>query len=392
MKIVATVLLALAFLVTETAAAAERHLLYAVRSPKAKEGFLDIHPSLGIWDIDDHHKLLRYIELPDDTVNIKAIAASAVTKRLYVAHWGEADDLGDLLCLDLVTGEVVWKRKYGPGPGADRIALTPDGKKIYWPSGETGFNSWWYVIDAESGDVLATIDHVAAPHNTLVTPDGKHAYFSSHVSHICPEHTPSPDERMIAMVDTATERVVKRLGPFRDVVRPFTINADESLLFAIVNRVIGFQVLDTASNRVLYTAVPPESITAQPPAGVNNVFSHGIALTPDEKELWVADQMNIGMHVFDVSGLPEKAPRYVAWVPSKTTIPRAPGWLNTSLDGRYIYAEGGDIIDRATKKVIGQLPDPAGEPFSSRWMLQVDFVDDRPVRAGDQVAIGRAGR
>jgi sugar lactone lactonase YvrE len=29
---------------------------------------------------------------------------------------------------------------------------------------------------------------------------------------------------------------------------------------------------------------------------------HGIALTPDEKEIWLVDTQRVGIHVFDVSG------------------------------------------------------------------------------------------
>ena len=34
--------------------------------------------------------------------------------------------------------------------------------------------------------------------------------------------------------------------------------------------------------------------------------SHGIALTPDEKELWLADCANSAIHVFDSTVMPPK--------------------------------------------------------------------------------------
>jgi DNA-binding beta-propeller fold protein YncE len=57
--------------------------------------------------------------------------------------------------------------------------------------------------------------------------------------------------------------------------------------------------------------------------------SHGIALTPDEKEIWLADGHNMLVHVFSA----------VTPYQQLTTIPvkDMPGWLTISIDGKYIY-------------------------------------------------------
>ena len=57
--------------------------------------------------------------------------------------------------------------------------------------------------------------------------------------------------------------------------------------------------------------------------------SHGVGLTPDEKELWVVDGFNQRLHVFDATVMP---PAYVA---SIALLVDQPGWITFSVDGRY---------------------------------------------------------
>lgn len=378
---------------TAFAAAAEssvkHHYWFAARAPRPRPGVPFVEPSLGVFDIDNGHRLVRNIPLPDHVLNLKGIAANAVTHRAYIGHWGESDDLADVLCLDFVTGEILWEKKYAPGPGADRFALSPDGQRLYMPSGETGYNSYWVVADAISGDVITTIDFTSAPHNTLMSLDGKHVYLQSHQSHICPDHESTPYERSIAIADTATNKMIGTVGPFRDQIRPFTINGDETLLFAIVNNLVGFQVADIRTGRVLYTATPPAK-WPQPGKDEINVWSHGIALSADEKQVWICDQKSVAVHAFDVSGLPARAPKYLGTVKTGAIIPRAPGWLNMSLDGRFVYPETGEVIDAATRKQVTMLRDESGTPFLSRWTFEADFTADMtPVLVGDQFSVGR---
>ena len=75
-----------------------------------------------------------------------------------------------------------------------------------------------------------------------------------------------------------------------------------------------------------------------------------------------------------------------------------PAWLAVNWDGKYLYAESGDIIDVATRQVIGQL---RAKPLSSsgtlmdspythgRFMLEIHFdPTGKAVRATDQFGAG----
>jgi hypothetical protein len=125
------------------------------------------------------------------------------------------------------------------------------------------------------------------------------------------------------------------------------------------------------------------------------------------------DTDRAGIHVWDVSQLPNVAPRYIGFIktrsmgrnikgqidPAASNDPTGlPSWLVASYDGKYMYAESGDIIDVATHRVVGQLrskfTNSAGQlvdaPYThSRFMLEVDFNGGSPFRTTDQFAIGR---
>ena len=75
-----------------------------------------------------------------------------------------------------------------------------------------------------------------------------------------------------------------------------------------------------------------------------------------------------------------------------------PAWIVPSYDGKYMYPESGEIIDVATRTVIGQLrgktTDSAGNlidaPYShSRFMIEVDFDGGKVVHVTDQFGVGR---
>ena len=73
--------------------------------------------------------------------------------------------------------------------------------------------------------------------------------------------------------------------------------------------------------------------------------SHGIALTPDERELWLADCANSAIHVFDATAMP---PKQVASLPMRDCV----GWVSFSMDGKVAYSSTGEMIDVATHTVV----------------------------------------
>jgi hypothetical protein len=371
--------------------------LYVVRAPYDRDGFRNLRPSVEVFDIEDGHRLVRTIALPSSTMQVRGVQAHAGTNRLYISHWGRyASGLpssgGKLLVVDLLTGAKLWERTYTPG--TDRFALTPNGRKIYMPQAY-GSPDFWNVIDTETGTVVDRITHVPSTHNTIASQDGTKVFLQAIGGTDPPYGTDQNGladdrNRSIAVADARTNDVIRLVGPFQERTRPFTINGSATLLYATLNDLIGFQVADVTTGRVVYTAKPPASY-AQPAATTNGTFAHGIALTGDNRQVYVVDQRIVGVHVFDVSGVPTTAPRYVKTIKTtnRSDIYGEPGWIGSTHGGEYLYPESGEIIDTSTQSVIGRLRGPDGTLTHSRHMLEVDIEGGVAVRVGDQFGVGR---
>ena len=147
-----------------------------------------------------------------------------------------------------------------------------------------------------------------------------------------------------------------------------------------VDSLLGFEVGDLQTGKKL-AQVKVEGWNMGPVRRHGNP-SHGIGLTPDEKELWVCDGHNMRLHVFSA----------VAPYQQLTTIPLQdmPGWITFSLDGRYAYPSSGEVIDVKTRKILLTLKDEFNNSVASEKMIEIQFDGNRPVRIGDQFGVGRA--
>jgi DNA-binding beta-propeller fold protein YncE len=354
------VLSAVLLLRGQPASGEEKHLLY-VASPGIRNDVEYGGVGILVFDIDDGFRFVKRI--PTWTVppgkepeNVKGIAASAKTGRVYVTT------LTRMMALDAVTGKVLWDRAYEGG--CDRLAISPDGKTLYVPQLEGQF---WNVVNAATGAVIKKIETDSGSHNTITSLNGKQAYLAGLRSPI------------LSVVDTRSNKVVRKVGPFSGFVRPFTVNGSNTLCFVNVNGLLGFEVGDLRTGQKL------QSVTVkgyqQGPVKRHSCPSHGIALTPDEKELWVADGANFMIHIFDATVMP---PRQM----SSITLRDMPGWISFSLEGRFAYSSTGEIIDAATKKVVATLQDENGRQVQSEKLLELTIADGKVVRAGNQFGVG----
>ncbi len=317
---------------------------------------------LLVFDIDHEHRFLKRIPTAglDDKgvpINVKGICASARTGRLYIST------IKQLMCLDLASEKLLWEKTYDQG--CDRMSITPDGTLIFLPSFE---GPLWYVVRAEDGAVIARITPRSGSHNTIVGPNGKEAYLAG-------LNSPS-----LTIADTKTHQVIRSVGPFGASIRPFTINGLQTLCFVNVNELLGFEVGDLRTGEKLYRV---EAKGFQKgPTKRHGCPSHGIGLTPDDKELWLTDGANSRIHVFDATVMP---PKQVASI----VLRDQPGWITFSIDGRFAYPSTGDVIDTRTRKIVAVLKDETGRDVQSEKMVEVDFRGGEPSMAGDQFGFGR---
>ncbi len=319
---------------------------------------------LLVFDIDHGHKFVRRIPtagLNDKGVpdNVKGITACAPTGRLYITT------IRTMQCVDLRTDAVLWERDYEGG--CDRMAIAPDGKVLYVPSFE---KEHWHVVDGATGDVLAKLTPNSKAHNTVFGPDGKSCYLAG---------LGSP---LLTVADTTTHAVSRSIGPFSAEIRPFTVNGSQTLCFVNINRLLGFEIGDLNTGKMLHRV--EVAGFAQGPVKRHGCPSHGIGLTPDEKEVWVCDATNQRLHIFDVTHLP----------PTKLTdiqVRDEPGWVTFSIDGTLAWPSTGEVIDVKSRQTVATLTDELGRAVQSEKLLEVDFVGREPVAVGGQFGVGRVG-
>ena len=186
-------------------------------------------------------------------------------------------------------------------------------------------------------------------------------------------------------------KIVARIGPLVPAgtpgIRPYTVNADNTLVFTTGDRYLGFQVSDIATGTVLYTVPLPGF--AIPPGYSNLEASHGIGLSPDERSLWLLDEPNHAVDEFNISGLPRKAPVLVATVHvaggPESINAGDPDWLNLSRDGRYLFVgNSGTVIDTATRRTVATI----SALIASRYNIEVDWSGKRVCAAYPRASLG----
>ncbi len=184
---------------------------------------------------------------------------------------------------------------------------------------------------------------------------------------------------LLSVADPKTSKVVSTVGPFENVIRPFTVNGRNSLVFVNVNGLLGFEVGNLKTAKKLYH-VEVEGYK-QGPVKRHGCPSHGIALTPDEKELWVADCANSAIHVFDATAM---TPKQMQSIKARDCV----GWLSFGIDGKVAYSSTGEVFDTATKKLVAALTDEAGHMVQSEKLLDMTIAKGKVVAAGNQFGIG----
>ncbi len=333
------------------------------------------------YDIDNNHALVKQFPIPE--AGKRGVAVAPNQGLLYVTECGMnicAGKNGSLLAYDLVHDVVAWIANYPFG--VDQLAVTPDGSTIYMPHGADSGQGYHSVIDASDGKVTGTITTGTDGHNTIVSLDGTQAYLAGYTD---------SNSNFAHVVNTANNQVTLNAGPTINGIRPFTINGKHTLMFTTSSNTCGFQVLSLTSGNVLYTV----SFSGSCNWTVSSAPSHGISLSPDEKQVYVIDAPLDQLEVYDVSGLPTSAPKFVASVSLSTlngsespceTYCEKEGWVLNDLSGRYVYVgDTGDVVSTSTLKVVMTLP----ALQNTRQEVEIDWTNGATSATSTRFGIGR---
>lgn len=346
---------------TATAAAESRRYLY-VAEPGIRNYVEFGGVGVLVFDIDAGYRFVRRIptwpEVPGVAPeNVKGICASAGTGRLFVST------VKRLGCIDLLTDKMLWSREY-PG-GCDRMSIAPNGSHLYVPSLE---GPHWHAVNAADGAIIQTIVTNSGAHNTVYGLNGKAVYLAG---------LKSP---YLFVADPSTHRADSKVGPFSEAIRPFTVNGRQTRCYVNVNKLLGFEIGDLESGRMLSRVEIPGFQTG--PVKRHGCPSHGIGLTPDENEIWVVDAFNQRVHFFENK---RDKPRWM----SSVALREQPGWITFTLDGKHGLLSTGEVFDVRSHTIIHALTDETGRQAHSEKVLEIDFRDGKPTRNGDQFGLGR---
>src|SRR5690242_6842669 len=301
--------------------------------------------------------------------SIAGMAASTATNMVYVSTRGH------LYAIDLLTEKVVWKNAYEPGTCCERGQVTPDGLTLEVGSDLKNFHR---VIDARTGQVKGIIPTPQSMynHNMNMSPDGKTVFDAA-------------NGNTMTIADMETMKPTGTIT-FSDHVRVFVINHDATRVYANLNNLLGFEIADVKTRKVIKRVEAPAEMWKAKWADPNQHFyghgapMHGIAMTPDESEIWIPDAINNQVLIYDNTG---EWPKLELSKSIKTEAPN--GWITMGLDGKLAYMASGDVVDVKTHKIVGLLRDEYGRHMDSEKVLDMAFnLEGKLVRTVNEFAIG----
>jgi 6-phosphogluconolactonase (cycloisomerase 2 family) len=334
--------------------------LYAVNQAASSRG------SIAVYDINSGHRLLKTIQTVPEVHNVKGVAASAVTGKLYVAYYDRAG-VGMIYCLDLAKDTVLWNRKIDLG--VDRLAVHPDGQLLYVPTGEDNTADHINVVDANTGDIVRKVYFSKRSHDTQYPLSGP--LF---------QETKAEDGsgNYLYQIDPKSY-AVSRVGPYSGILGPYAVDNASRYVVNNVTGLWGMQVADLKTGRIATAEL------AEHPGGSPGLM-HGIGWTPDEREVWQSGTWR-DPHVYLWDMHDPMAPVLKQTLTLRSG--RGSHWLTFTINGDYAYIAPNKNSDDGTEIFDVQTHDSVGVIGSTEDMLEIDFQDARVKRVGDQYGIGR---
>jgi hypothetical protein len=319
-----------------------------------------------VYSVERHFALIQTVRISGLT-ELRDAVADAKGGFFYISYGTD-----HVKKWDFVHDRQVWDRMYLPG--TDAGALAPGGRTLYMATGSNNPANW-LVINTSDGSLRDTIRASGdGSHNTDISLDGRYVFLGIHNS------------PRLGIYNTAT-RTIHYVRDLVAGVRPIAVTGRSTYAFIDQTGFFGFSVASLTTDKDLFN-VRIKGFPSTSAGYVNSgadAPSHGVALSPNEHELWAMDRPNGMVHVFDLTPLPAHAPRQIADIAlgnmnskeaecSKSCFKE--GWVQFSRDGKYVYVgDTGAVVDAQSKRVIARLP----ELRNSRKHIEVDWYRSKPV-------------
>jgi len=255
---------------------------------------------------------------------VHGVCAQADGQKLFVTV--ESDK--SLKVIDTATNEVTATIALTGRP--NQCASTPDGHFVIVPIRDVGGVD---IIDTRLAKIVKVLP-VQAPHNGYSTGRNDSLWVSS------------MGEHAINRIDLKTMEYTDKI-PVGGVPRPYAVTKDEKTLYVALSDFHGFEIVNIADKkeiaRVDLPAAPPADCILEP-----HTETHGIALSPDERELWVTSLTDGGVYVYDIA---------TKKLSKEILTGECPNWIGFSPDGKYVTVSNcasndATIIDAKSRQAL----------------------------------------
>jgi YVTN family beta-propeller protein len=267
--------------------------------------------------------------------------------------------------LDTATGKTLRKVALSPG-SANLPAVTKDGKRIYvcvngvrdeqgnMLSSVHGFVD---IVDVSSFTTIKTLPMKGGMHDCYTTPDGKYIVASS------------LGGKFLSVIDPNTNEILWTVNFNRGVTTSaFEVAKDGSTrrIFSGLAEYHGFAVIDFAAQKEVDRITLPEPNDFKLGGELerrNLQPTHGAAISPDAKTLWIVSRSSNGVFVYSLPDV-----KLMKYIPTPRN-PAAqhpvdsgdPGWITFTPDGKTAYIPNAAVdsvsaIDTKTMKEVAVIP------------------------------------
>ncbi len=363
------------------------------------------------YAIDNNHTKVGQVQVMSGG-NTRGMAVSQANASLYCFYnIGSGTALrGRIARVDIsnpLAPRKVWD-VVGNTAGVDRGDVSHDGKKLFVPTFESNkTQAYERVLNALTGanfDPNRTIPSPIQSHNTCVSLNGTLVWMENKAGGVI-KIDPNPydltkiDGRIRA-ANSVTEQVTYVSPRFLNqgryanskesgTVQPFAVTSSNQYIYACVKGTYGFQWVNRGDG-----IVRAHNFTDKAYDGDTSYVSvHGIALKPDETEVWTVDNGNTSnfVHVTDITdpSNPVDKTRPGGGARVVLGMPRS-HWITFSILGDYAYVGGpknsrtypAEVINTATYARVATLG-PTG------CMVEVDYQNGAISAVGSQFGLGR---
>lgn len=290
--------------------------------------------------------------------NPHGIARSQQGGVIYLTLESDGKKNGELLWINPTDAKIMHRMQVGLQP--HNPAVSVDGKWIYVPMRDKHY----WVIDTATKSVVKKIHTGGRPHNTTASPDGRYMFLS-------PLSVPGT----VTIVDIeAGHREVGTIH-YSAAPRPPALSSNGQFLFQHVDDLNGFEVANTRTRKLLARVEHGKEfdwnnfsrndrwykiLREKFNLGLSDYqHCHGLAIHPDQAEIWSCCAQWLTIHSTIKPGYPELG---------SISLAGSAYWITFSSQGKYAFVA---IVDRNRVAMIDT---------KSREVVKYFEVGSRPKR------------